>query len=249
MRQVFRCAGLTLALAALTTTFAAGQNQAAKPRTAPPLPEKGEIAGTVAMAGGSSKALVLSIAVQVYEPNKGAKRNTGNSQLQQLYRRQMEIQRDQMQLARARNPRDAMRRMQELQRDMAQLQIQIARLGGNAQQAPFKVVTKKQEYEVATDDNTKVLFTTPPIAFDEKGNVKKYTDAELKELRDPKLPYYKGTFDQLRPGHLVKITLGKPAATSKSKDLDKAPTDDDTPYAALVLVTGEEAPPPPKKKK
>ena len=67
-------------------------------------------------------------------------------------------------------------------------------------------------------------------------------------LRDPKLPYYKGTFDQLRPGHLVKVTLGKPA-TSKSKDLDKAPTDDDTPYAVLVLVTGEEAPPPPKKKK
>jgi hypothetical protein len=255
MRQVFRSAALTLALAVLTAAFAVGQNPSSKPGDPKDLPQSGQVSGKLAQVGGSSKLLTLQIEQQLYEPNPNAQK-TGSRQIDTLYRRMAEIQRDQMDIMRSRNPRQAMQRMAELQRDMAQLQLQLQKLGADPKHAPFKLVTKKQDYEIAADDNTRVLFKDPPVVFDDKGNIKKYTDAELKEMKDPKNPsYYKGSFDQLKPGHLVTVLLGKrPASKSKdskdSKDLDKTPADDDKPYAAVIAVTGEDsAPQPPPKKK
>lgn len=283
MRKMLRYGGLMLALVVALTAMANAQvgglgGQAPK---APPQPgHPGEVSGKVSVVGGSSKTVTVQVEFQAYEPNAAAQRNnTNNSRLNQIYRLQMQIQRDQMQMQQSRNQQTAMRTMMALQRDMARLQMEMARLGGNPQQAPFKVVTKKQDYEIETDDNTKVRFLQPPLAFDEKGNPKKYTDAELKELKgaDAKLPGYQGSFDQLRPGHVVRIAVGKKTATKAApketkdlkdldkpkdlkdldkpavpvKDLDKVPgaPSDDKPYAVLILITGEEAPPGAQKKK
>lgn len=254
MGHVLRCGGLILSLVLLTAAFATGQQVPGKPgAVAPAAPMTGDISGKVAIAGGSSRSLTVAVETQVYEPNPAAKRdNTGNRQVDTLMRRQMEIQRDQVEIMRARSPQERMRRMAELQRDMAMLQREMARLNVQPQQQPFKTVTKRQDYDIATDDKTHIRFVEPPVAFDDKGNPKKYTAAELKELKgtDARLLGYKGEFEQLRPGHVVKVTLGKRAATKAGKDLDKDPVADDKPYAVLILVTGEDTPPnQPKKKK
>lgn len=252
MRSTFRFVGGIVALTVLTTAFATGQpNPAAKPGEVPAPPPAGELAGKVVLAGGSSKVLVVAVEMPTYELNKGAQPNRNNQNLANLMRRQADLQRRQAELMRARNPREQAQRMQQLQIEMQRLQVEMARMGVGAQQSPYKVVMKRHDYEFQTDENTRVRFLQPPVAFDEKGNPKKYTDTELKQLKgsDPKLPGYTGEFDQLRPGHVVKVAIGKKGAT-KSKDLDKAPLDDDKAYAAVILVTGEDTPPTqPKKKK
>ena len=48
-----------------------------------------------------------------------------------------------------------------------------------------------------------------PKVFDDEGKVKKYTEAELKELRGKKtnLPGYEGKVDDLKVGQTVKVTV------------------------------------------
>jgi hypothetical protein len=62
-----------------------------------------------------------------------------------------------------------------------------------------------------------------PEQFDEKGNIKKYTKEELKQLKgkDTNLPGYESSFEALRPGQLVQVTL----ATHKAKKPAASPGD------------------------
>lgn len=245
MRQLLRCGGMMAALVVLLTAFAAGQNPASKqPANKKSAPQTGEITGKLAMVGGSSKILTLAVEYQVYEPSADplAGVRAGDAQ-EKVIRQMMEIQREQARVMQSRNPRERMRRMQELALDMQRLQRELTRLGVSNRQV-FKTITKRDDYEIQTDDNTKIRFLQPPLIFDDKGNPKKYTSAELQQMRDPRLPGYKGDFDQLKPGHIVKITLGKKPAPPGAND-----PGEDLPYATMVLVTGESTPPPPRNKK
>jgi hypothetical protein len=140
--------------------------------------------------------------------------------------------------------------MYQLQQEMARLQMEMQRLGMQPQQAPFKVVMKKQDFDIQADDATAIRFLEPPLKFDEKGNPVRYSAEELKKLKgNTNLPGYPGEFEVLHPGHVVKVTVGPRQPAAKGKDLDKAPVESDLPYARMILVTGEEAPPAAGKKK
>ena len=68
-----------------------------------------------------------------------------------------------------------------------------------------------------------------PQAFDDKGDIKKYTPAELKELKgkDANLAGYESTAENLKTGQVVQVILKRhqapkpPPADAPKKDADK----------------------------
>ena len=93
-----------------------------------------------------------------------------------------------------------------------------------------------------------------PPNYDEKGNVKKYTAAELKDLKgkDSNLPGYESSFDQLQTGQVLKVTLARTKEPAKSdkdndkdedkdkdKDLDKDKSADKKSEVTLILIKSD----------
>jgi len=97
----------------------------------------------------------------------------------------------------------------------------------------YKTVTDHNNVEIHINDGTKVRYKDPPAAFDEKGNPKKYTGAELSEMKgkDKNLPGYEGNREMLHPGQTVQVTLVR---DSKDKDGDGHKME-----ASLVLIVEE----------
>lgn len=110
----------------------------------------------------------------------------------------------------------------------------------------LRLITEWKELEVPINEKTKFRFKDPVEAFDDKGNIKKYTAAELANLKGPdtKLPGYLATAENIIQGHLVQINLVR----STNKDEKK-------PFAIMIMVLGKEgldkenSPPDNKKKK
>jgi hypothetical protein len=105
-----------------------------------------------------------------------------------------------------------------------------------------------QDVEIQPADDLVVRVLTPPPAFDEKGNLRKYTRKELQELKgdDPKQPGYAADFDSLQPGQIVKITLlkkkGAPARPKPGKAVDAEFLAEHKPLASKILILQQ--PPP-----
>lgn len=79
-----------------------------------------------------------------------------------------------------------------------------------------------QEIELQAAEDIRVRTNFPPVVYDDKGFLKKWTVAELRKLRgNSKLPGYPTEFDSLRPGQVVSVYLAKPdpKAAPKKKDL------------------------------
>src|SRR5205085_8676554 len=82
------------------------------------------------------------------------------------------------------------------------LAVQIAQ--ARAQMTTIK--QEKQSVDVEASDDTVVRAANPPVQFDDKGNVKKYTLKELKALKgDSKLPGYESDFDSLHHDQIVEV--------------------------------------------
>jgi len=96
-----------------------------------------------------------------------------------------------------------------LQRDPNQ-RIQAIR---NAQQKYLQAqqklyTTENKEIELQTIDEVKVRTANPPERFDEKGQVKRYTAQELRELKGTdRHPGYPAEFGDLHEGQIVTVTL------------------------------------------
>jgi len=96
-------------------------------------------------------------------------------------------------------------------------------------------------------DGAKIRVAYPPPAFDEKGNPKKYTAAELKELKgtgeDAKLPGYVGEFGNLQSDQIVTITLthkkGMPLRPKPDDNLDEF-----SPVISVIIIQPEPPKPP-----
>ena len=114
-------------------------------------------------------------------------------------------------------------RAQQIQKQQIQAQIQQLR--------SMRVVTHWNEVEIPVTEKTKFRFNQPSQAFDDKGNVKRYTSEELKALKgvDSKLPGYEAKTSEIEPGHLVRVSLVKSA--------DKK---DPKPVASMVMVIGKD---------
>jgi hypothetical protein len=115
-----------------------------------------------------------------------------------------------------------------------------------------QVERKTQQVDVASTDDVKVRQAEPPPTYDDKGNIKKRTEKELKELKgdpkdpDSKLPGYPAQWSDVKQGAYVKVTLVKKKEVHhegpKPKDADPDPLGDNMPQASLILILADPMP-------
>ncbi len=132
--------------------------------------------------------------------------------------------------------------------NVASLQQQIAQHSLHTS----SVERKTHQVDVAGTDDVKVRVAEPPPAYDDKGNIKKRTEKELKELKgdpkdpDYKLPGYPAQFSDIKQGSYVKVSLVKKKETHpsgpKPKDADPDPLGDNMPQASLIEILADPTP-------
>jgi hypothetical protein len=181
----------------------------------------GSYAGKLLTVPGSDRAFT----VRVDFPETKGRLPRGNPELYQLIRIQNQIAQEQNRMAVSRNPAANLTRIQSL---MVQYQREQDRLVARGVLAAknLKVVNKTRDVDFQTTEKVKVRTMVLPDEFDEKGNVKKRTRAELAKLKgkDKNLPGYESSLEKLEEGQRVRVTLvavKKPSARPADKDVDK----------------------------
>lgn len=102
-------------------------------------------------------------------------------------------------------------------------------------------VQKKTDIDITTADDVKVRTMTPPTGeFDEKGNVKKPSNSELRKMKgdtpeEQRLPGYKIELSGLHNGDIVKVSIGKAKEAPKSATTKN----DDKPAKTYYTPMGE----------
>jgi hypothetical protein len=125
------------------------------------------------------------------------------------------------------------------------------------QQNLYTLDKQSKEIEFQAIDDVVVRTAKPREAFDEKGRIKKFTAAELKELKgpNPRVPGYKAEFGDLTADQILKLTIVRKKGTpppkvkpraKKGKDDDNLDAEllDDTPQVSFVMILAD---PPPGK--
>jgi hypothetical protein len=126
---------------------------------------------------------------------------------------------------------------QKDQKDQKEKLITVGELAGkithiDAMEKSLQVqVNNRQNMKVMTVDEVKVRTKNPPVAYDDKGNKKKYTQKELQELRgsDKKLPGYTAGFEDLKTNQYVQVTLVRKKSDKNSKE----------PLASVILIVNQ----------
>jgi hypothetical protein len=179
----------------------------------------------------TGKSLVLKLPYQIPDPKNAQNLAGQNARLQSLLAQQQ-------QALTIQNPKQQLRKVQQLQTQINRLQQQIL--------TKTKFQTKYKEIELLPTDKFEVRWQKPKVEFDNKGNVKEYTQEELKKLKgnDPNKVGYAGVLEDLADGQYVKLYLvstKKPATSSGSKDTDLADADPfaGRPRISMVLITAD----------
>jgi hypothetical protein len=199
--------------------------------------------GKVSDLASTDRTFTLQFPYQ-YLVAAGKAGGKGNSQVNSLLRQQKDI------LA----TRDPIKRMQRLE----QLILKAKRLTAKGGRQPFKIKSSRKDFDLRAIEEVKVRVLKPPVEYDDKGNIKKHTAKELKELKgkDPKLPGYTADWDQLVDGQTVKVYLKprkkKPATekdkgAARDKDTEKKDKDKDAdeleddyrPLVKMVVILAE----------
>ncbi len=113
----------------------------------------------------------------------------------------------------------------------------------------YRLEEKKVEIQVTASDNVKVRQANPPVQFDDKGKVKRYSAKELSELKgsDTKSPGYPAEFSDLHQNQFVEVHLVKkketPRRLTAKKDKDTAADTDllahVQPEVSMIVILGE----------
>jgi hypothetical protein len=127
---------------------------------------------------------------------------------------------------------------QSRQLQLVELQLDMQRRATNA------IEKKTRDVDLTADEKMKVRMFQPPLDYDDKGNPKKYTKAELKKLKGPdtSLPGYMADYEQLKAGQLVTVYLAKlkqDKSKTAKKNADDADLDLMRPKAILVLIVAD----------
>ena len=219
MRRTLQWAGLFLALGfVLPSATAADKDKpvvaADKKEAAAKMIAAGELTGKIVNVEQEKKAFTVEVTVTYQVPDPGAIQNLANIRAQMATARDINTIRN--------------------------LQVQLL-------QAQAKMMQTKREthnVDIEASDDVKVRLKDPPVTFDDKGNPKKYTAKELKELKgDSKLPGYPGDFDSLHQDQLVQVQLAKMKETpkkGKDKDAD-ALNEANKPIATMIMILAEPA--------
>jgi hypothetical protein len=124
-----------------------------------------------------------------------------------------------------------------------------------ARQRGFYNVTYN-EIDIHAASDLTVRFARAPVIYDDKGERKKFTQAELIEMRgsDPSVPGFAGKTSDLQAGQVVQISLrpvrpasatAKPraAATTSDTDKDKAKPAPKMEATMIVIMATEDTSP------
>ncbi len=181
----------------------------------------GVFTGTVvSVPTDSDRMFTINVAYKKLQLKPGQNLARANQGLQRQYNRILQLQNQMMRPpSRHHNPMQA---MQQLQNAMIQFEIQLARAEANM----FQVINATQKVDFQVEENVKVRTKELPELFDEKGNIKKYSPAELAALKgkDKYLPGYESALESLKPGQIVQVKLSphkKPRLSSSGKDNGK----------------------------
>jgi hypothetical protein len=238
MKRRFGPAALLTVLMLAAAAFAADKKADKKKDPAPKdsspadykaLADAHTVTGKLLSVGGSDKSLNLRVEYQILQPNAKGAKGQGHNNMQHLLR-------EQQQIMRTRNP---WVRAQKLQ----QFEIDVLRQQNRAAGQTFKTISEHKDFDLQSTADVTVRYQDPPAQYDDKGYLKKYTAAELKEMKgkDSNLPGYAADFDKLAPGQTVRVTLAKPKA-DKDKPKDKDAPDDVKPLVSMIVIVAD-APP------
>jgi len=127
-------------------------------------------------------------------------------------------------------------------RRISQFQQEMAKKNAN----PLTRMSVK-DVEVRAIDAMRVRSLYPPVEYDDKGELKRWTTRELQALKGKsRLPGYPSDFESLRAGQFVQVYLAKVEApkggTAKKKLDDDVDLGAFKPEAVLVLIKAEAAP-------
>jgi hypothetical protein len=234
MRRVLNVAGVAMVFAA-APLFAADEKKKADTAAEPDVKKLStvqEFAGKLVAVHPTDKTLTVEIEYEFLEPKYKNSVSKANAHLRRLYKEQQQLLRDQQKVLASRKPAQAAKHLQQLQQHAARFQ----RNSQKGQSEFFKISTARKDFVLEAMEDVKVRVAKLPAEFDAKGNPRKYTEAELKERKgpDPKLPGYASTFEELKIGQIVKLTLGKAKAEpAKGKEKEKA---EESPKVTMIVV-------------
>jgi hypothetical protein len=213
-----------------------------------------EVVGKIAAVDVKAKTMTLTIEFSHQEPNKNFNANSANQKILQL---QQQIQHDYEQAARAKNPAGRQQALMRVQNHIQQLQ----NAGVNLEKM-FTIVKTTKDFSLEVEDPLKVARATLPNKFDDQGEVVKYTDDQLKQMKSTDIQgAYTASPEDLKGGQTVRLYLDPPKTDKKTDTADGDSKDSKSsqsvPPANLsrvrMVLIQEEAPvtdsPDPKKKK
>jgi hypothetical protein len=232
MRLGLRWTALGLALVLTVPALAADKDVGASAQDYSTLAQMDQIIGKLKTVNPTDKTFTLEIDVSLLQSKNGAR--PAAYQMEQQER----ILRQEQEIMRIVNPIQRAQRLQQLAAEIERSRQQQARNQNNV-----KAVTQHKDFDLESTPDAKVRLQDPPVQYDEKGNVKKYTQQELKELKgDSKLPGYNADWDTLKAGQMIKVTLShkRDKAGDKNKDNNnkdnKDALDVNKPRGSLILV-------------
>lgn len=229
------CLVLTLVLPLLAQNAKKGAKDD-KPAVDADKLKPGVFVGKLLNAPGTDGAFTVEVEMQTLElrPNAGAK--AANQQVR-LARDQIGMQKRMISLQKkaAKGTLNAAD-MASLQRAQATLMRHAAagQAGGGA--SPYTVKTARQKVDFNAARDVKVRLLEPAQQFTDKGEIKKFTKAELEQMKgkERNLPGFEGTLADLRGGQIVRVTQAR-ASMPANKDAE-GPGADEAPHANLVKL-------------
>jgi hypothetical protein len=239
MRRTLCGPGLVLVLILAGAAPAADKNAAkadmASDQDYTALGQLKEVTGKVVSVNATDKSFTLQI--DMAKANPKGNQNLARTETHAA-QEQERLQRQEQDILRTRDP---IQRAQKMQRLAADIERQQAQQTQQAARQANNTVTVHKDFDLDAAADAKVRRQDPPVQYDDKGNVKKYTEKELKELKGPdtKLPGYAADWSDLKVGQMVKITLTKAQDkkdNNDNKDKNKADT---KPRASQVLIVKE----------
>jgi len=153
-----------------------------------------ELVGKIQVDGNSQHDVTLHITQKILEPDYGAQ--------QQYAQQQMQLAQYQVRMLIGRTPNDRLQATQQYYQAAMQL--------AQTQQRLFRPKDYNYDVQLRFADDMKVRLLQPPVDYDDKGNLKKYTAKELQELRGKDgLPGFTGDMDAVRSGQIVRVFLAR----------------------------------------
>jgi hypothetical protein len=183
-----------------------------------------ELEGEITTLESNTKQMTLKVAYPYLESNPAFNAKAASRANANWMRKVNQCNRDLQNALKIKNPARRIARLQELT-----IRMQVLQASAPSGPPPFRPAMAYKDVEAEATDTVIVRRKDLPLEYDDKGNVKQYTDQEKKDLRgtNPKLPGYTAKWEDIQTGQKVKLYLKTKKAIdqAKKKEADKAAKD------------------------